>query len=417
MASLQEYPNGIFHVHFRIRGQRFKRSLKTRNHVEARGRVARLRDTIRLVEAGRLELPHDQDVGVFLLTDGKQIDHRSFSDVRSLKQLFAAYDVALPPGAKEESTLEGEQLHRRHMLRILTGRRLITTIKQGVLQDYINRRLREKHHGQFIQPATIKKEITTLRLIWNWAIEEEHVACPLPTRKLVYPKIDEKSPFMTWAQIEIATVRRSLSDLEEKKLWESLFLQRDEIDAYLDDVRESARYPVSYPLLVSVAHTGARRSELLRALMEDFDLSRRVVTIREKKKSRQKATTYRHVPMSERLHQAMTNWYANHPGGRYAFCERPEEPLNGGTARRCFKLATRVSRWGKIRGFHVFRHSFASNLAAAGVDQRIIDEWMGHQTDEMRRRYRHLFPDQQREALELVFGGAQSSIGNGVALR
>jgi hypothetical protein len=29
---------------------------------------------------------------------------------------------------------------------------------------------------------------------------------------------------------------------------------------------------------------------------------------------------------------------------------------------------------------------------------------MGHQTDEMRKRYRHLFPDQQREALEEVFG-------------
>lgn len=29
---------------------------------------------------------------------------------------------------------------------------------------------------------------------------------------------------------------------------------------------------------------------------------------------------------------------------------------------------------------------------------------MGHQTEEMRRRYRHLFPDQQREALSSVFG-------------
>ena len=41
-------------------------------------------------------------------------------------------------------------------------------------------------------------------------------------------------------------------------------------------------------------------------------------------------------------------------------------------------------------GFHTYRHSFASNLAARGVDQRIIDEWMGHQTEAMRKRYRHL---------------------------
>jgi integrase len=61
------------------------------------------------------------------------------------------------------------------------------------------------------------------------------------------------------------------------------------------------------------------------------------------------------------------------------------------------------SKWEHIRGFHVFRHSFASNLAAAGVDQRMIDEWMGHQTEAMRKRYRHLLPDQRRKAIEAVF--------------
>jgi hypothetical protein len=29
---------------------------------------------------------------------------------------------------------------------------------------------------------------------------------------------------------------------------------------------------------------------------------------------------------------------------------------------------------------------------------------MGHQTEEMRRRYRHLFPHQQQAAIRLVFG-------------
>jgi len=38
-------------------------------------------------------------------------------------------------------------------------------------------------------------------------------------------------------------------------------------------------------------------------------------------------------------------------------------------------------------------------MAAAGVDQRIIDEFMGHTTEAMRRRYRHLFPAQRRDAI------------------
>ncbi|MBV8129930.1 MAG: tyrosine-type recombinase/integrase [Planctomycetaceae bacterium] len=49
-------------------------------------------------------------------------------------------------------------------------------------------------------------------------------------------------------------------------------------------------------------------------------------------------------------------------------------------------------KWCHIPGFHAFRHSFASILASKGVDQRIIDRYMGHQTEEMRKCYQHLFP-------------------------
>jgi len=39
------------------------------------------------------------------------------------------------------------------------------------------------------------------------------------------------------------------------------------------------------------------------------------------------------------------------------------------------------------------------NLARAGVDDRIIDHFMGHQTEEIRKRYQHLFPEEKRKAL------------------
>jgi hypothetical protein len=37
------------------------------------------------------------------------------------------------------------------------------------------------------------------------------------------------------------------------------------------------------------------------------------------------------------------------------------------------------------------------------VDQRLIDEWAGHSTEEQRRRYRHLYPTTQQEAINRVF--------------
>jgi integrase len=57
-----------------------------------------------------------------------------------------------------------------------------------------------------------------------------------------------------------------------------------------------------------------------------------------------------------------------------------------------------AKNWFKVT-YHTYRHSFASNLAVRGVDQRVIDEWMGHSTEAMRRRYRHLFPSARRAAI------------------
>ena len=39
------------------------------------------------------------------------------------------------------------------------------------------------------------------------------------------------------------------------------------------------------------------------------------------------------------------------------------------------------------------------------TDQRLIDAWVGHTTEEMRRRYRHLLPDQSASAIRSVFEG------------
>ncbi len=49
-------------------------------------------------------------------------------------------------------------------------------------------------------------------------------------------------------------------------------------------------------------------------------------------------------------------------------------------------------------------HSFISALASVGVDQRVIDEVVGHQSEEQRKRYRHFYPKVVRAAIDRVFG-------------
>ena len=87
---------------------------------------------------------------------------------------------------------------------------------------------------------------------------------------------------------------------------------------------------------------------------------------------------------------------------------------SGGAGRRGRSPRTRPTttssrtlagrKWQVLKGYHVLRHSFISCLAAEGVDQRIIDEFVGHSTEEQRRRYRHLVPDVKQQAIAGVFG-------------
>ena len=405
MAYLEvDNASSNYRIRFRYGGRPFKRSLKTRNRIEAEGVLGRVRETIRLLEGGRLEMPPDADPGKFILSDGKLNGKPVAAKPLTLAELFALYLEKLPAGAKEESTLYGEAIHRKHLLRHLKASAIVPTLAVSDLQAYVEKRLRDRHGKKPISPDTIKKELTTFRLVWNWALDQGYLKGPAPVKGIKLPKRDQKPPFMTLAEIQRVVARGGLTPKQEKEFWDSLFLTKAETQDVLDHVRAAAHAPFIYPMFVFVAHTGARRSEILRSQIDDFDFVSRTVMIREKKKSRSKAMTYRRVPMTELLCKTMTDWFAQHPGGQYTICEGLEN-ITSSEAHWHFKQTLKGSQWGKIKGFHAFRHSFASNLAAAGIDQRLIDEWMGHQTEEMRRRYRHLFPDQQRQAIDSVFGG------------
>ena len=99
----------------------------------------------------------------------------------------------------------------------------------------------------------------------------------------------------------------------------------------------------------------------------------------------------------------MQDWFAAHPGGHLTICEKPDKAITHDAAHHHFSKTLDDSKWSKLRGFHVLRHSFASICAMRGVAEGIIDAWLGHQTEEMRRRYRHLYPEQTKAAMATIF--------------
>jgi integrase len=358
------------------------------------------------MERGRLEPPADGDLALFLLSDGKINKKPKVEESVPLATFFRRYREEFPAGAKEANTRYTERIHMKHLERIIGPRTGVRSITGETLQRYINERAKETgRDGEPLSHATIQKEIGSFASIWNrWGLKQGIVPGPAPSRGLVYSKTKTGHPFQTWEQIERRIKRGGLSEVEQDELWDSLFLSVPQVVELLAYVKKSSHFPFVYPMFVFAAHTGARRSEIIRSQVDDFDFARKIVRIREKKRDKTRLLTFRHVPLSPLLRTVMEDWFTKHPGGHLVICQEPNVPLTPQMAAHHFLWAVEGSKWAKLHGWHVFRHSFISNCAAKGVDQRTIDAWSGHQTDAMRRRYTHLFPDQQHQAMSLVFG-------------
>jgi integrase len=436
MASLQERA-GSYRVLFCYHGKLHSFTIGKVSADEAANKARQVDYLLMRLKQRLLVLPEGIDIVTFIEHDGKppeagpslpEAPRRSVT----LGILRDRYLVTMANGTVESNSLDTCRLHLSHFCRLLGDGLPLGEVNLAGLQGYVNKRAKEK-----IAPVTTRKEVATLRAAWNWGGPMELTEGPFPGKGLRYPKADEKPPFMTMAEVRAQIAASG----DPETLWECLYLTADEVAELLAFVKQHAAHPWIYPLFCFAAFTGARRSEIMRALVADVDLTGGTVLVREKKRTRGRRTT-RRVPMGTALRAALADWLTIHPGGTALFCHagpvarskkrsrttghknekvRPKslkarlatvkhrEPPPPGALSRTevsdhFKRALAGGKWKVIRGLHTLRHSFISACASKGVDQRLIDEWTGHSTDEQRKRYRHLYPSTQAEAIKLVFG-------------
>lgn len=413
MASLQQDPSGVFHICFRYGKQRFKRSLQTTDNKKATAATVRVSENLRMVSLGRMEIPDDADVPTFLLSDGVVASKPQPICILTLSELFPKYLDSIPEGAIEKTSVETNQIHMKHFVRVLGKNKPLRSLTASDLQKYVTTRSREDgRRGNNVSAATIRKEIATLGSLWNWAVAQGLITGNYPRRGIVFPKHSEKPPFQTVTQILRQIEQGGLNEEQAGALWACLYLNVDELNQVLDFIKLRSPHPYLYPMVFTAMHTGARRSELCRTLVNDLDLKDRTLLIRERKRMKSRKTT-RSVPVSGALATALQDWLKVKPASPFLFLD---PTVNGFTndPKNEFALdpydagyhLTKVldkGEWKHVGGWHVFRHSFISNCATKNVDQRFIDNWVGHQTDEQRRRYRHLFPDSQKQAIDSVF--------------
>jgi integrase len=434
MAALQER-NGSYRVLFRHNGKQHTFTLGPVSQSEAETKAAHVNYLLMRLNQRLLVLPDGVDIVTFVRHDGNPpatgpVLPATPRRVVTLARLRDEYLETHGNGTVEANTLYTMGIHFAHVCRVLGEGCPVGDVSVARLQEYVNARAKK------VSPATIRKELATLRAAWNWGGPMGLTDGRLPLAGVRYPKADEKPAYMTREEIE----RQLRAGGDPEALWEALYLKAEDVADLLALVRNAATHPWFHPLVCFAAHTGARRSELLRAVVADVDLDANTVVIREKKRVRGVRTT-RRVPLTPFLKGVLDDWLKVHPGGPHLFCHagvvarskkrgrttghrsgrgRPTtragrlatvrvRTVVGPTAltrnevHTHFKAVFRGSKWEPVRGLHTLRHSFLSACASKAVDQRLVEEWCGHQDGKTSARYRHLWPSTQQEAIKQVF--------------
>jgi site-specific recombinase XerD len=174
----------------------------------------------------------------------------------------------------------------------------------------------------------------------------------------------------------------------QKKLPVVLSLQ--EVRSILAKV-QSPRFSACMKLIYAC---GLRLGEACRLAPTDIDSARGVVIIRNAK-----GATDRQVPIPPAIVALLREFWKTHRNQRWLFpaescghrCGSPSErhiPLGG--VQKAFQLARKAARIQKAAHCHTMRHSYATHLLEAGINLRMIQEWLGHRSPMTTSVYTHM---------------------------
>ena len=267
MAGIQDAHAGVIGINFRHQGRQYFLTL---------GKISGRRpgpSRLRLITCccgsirGCSSCRRALNVRTFVKHDGKVPAAATAPEPAPVVTLAAFRDryLATHRPSMESRTIEGIESHFARLDAVLGERFPVRELKLADLQGYVDRRAQDAgRNGRQLSPATIKKELASLRAAWHWGVAMELVAGRFPNRGLRFAKTEEPPPFQTRAEIERRLAAGGLTTHQVKELWNALFLTLPEIAELLAYLERAGTLPWVYPMVAFAAHTGARRGEMLR---------------------------------------------------------------------------------------------------------------------------------------------------------
>lgn len=174
----------------------------------------------------------------------------------------------------------------------------------------------------------------------------------------------------------------------EKKL--PVILSLAEVRQILAGVR-LPRYKVC---LTTIYSCGLRLQEGTHLQVADIDSARMMIHVRHGKGAKD-----RYVPLPPRTLQLLRQYWVTHrnplllfpaEGRDHIHLAQATEPMSRSSVQDAFHAALKESRLNKRASVHTLRHSWATHLLEAGVNLRLIQEWLGHSSPATTSVYTHL---------------------------
>jgi site-specific recombinase XerD len=202
--------------------------------------------------------------------------------------------------------------------------------------------------------------VTTLRRAW-------------PTLELIRPAKEEKLPVI----LSQAEVKRILACLEQ---------------------------PVYRTCLGTIYSCGLRLLEGVQLQVEQIDSDRRVLHLRQAKGRKD-----RYVPLPERTLKMLRGYWRSHrnpvwlfPNAMSGGLATASRPRHESGVQKAFRKALEASGVNKAASVHTLRHSWATHLLEAGVNLRLLQEWLGHKSLTTTAIYTHLTVKAKGQASQVI---------------
>jgi integrase/recombinase XerD len=174
----------------------------------------------------------------------------------------------------------------------------------------------------------------------------------------------------------------------EKKL--PVILSVEEVQTILRQVR-LPRYRVC---LSTIYSCGLRLQEGTHIQVRDIDSGRGMLHVRHGKGGKD-----RYVPLPERTVELLREYWRTHRNPAWMFpsegrvhveLKNSIEPMERSSVQHAFRAAVKATKINKAASVHTLRHSWATHLLEAGVNLRLIQEYLGHSSPTTTSIYTHL---------------------------